>query len=69
MGVLGGTLESGDERHVCILGDFYSSSHTKRFVEIEDLFAEHIVAFQDTRTLPPDVNIHVNHGSLSTSRR
>jgi hypothetical protein len=67
MGVLGSILESREEQQICVLGDFNASPHTARFVEIEELFSEHNVAFQDTRHLPPDTYTHVNHGSLSTS--
>lgn len=67
MGVLGSILESREEQQICVLGDFNASPHTARFVEIEELFAEYNVAFQDTRLLPPDTYTHVNHGSLSTS--
>ena len=67
MGVLGGILESREEQQVCILGDFNASPNTNRFSEIEELFAEHNIAFHDTSLLPPDTYTHVNHGSLATS--
>ena len=48
--------------------ELIGSPYTNRFIETEELFADHNVAFQDTLLLPPDTYTHVKLDRLSTSR-
>lgn len=67
MSIFGRGLGCREGQQTPLLRDFTFSPHSTRFVENEESFAEHIVALQDTRLLPPYSYTCVNHDSLSTS--
>ena len=63
LGILGSTLESHEEDHVCILGDFNATPGSPRFNEICDMLHENNVMFRGTDILPDNTCTHVNNGS------
>ena len=65
LGILSSILESHEEDHVCILGDFNATPGSQRFNEICDILHENNVLFRDTDILPD--NTHVNNGSQTCS--
>ena len=48
LGILSSILESHEEDHVCILGDFNATPGSPRFNEICDMLHENTVMFRDT---------------------
>ena len=71
LGILSSILESHEEDHVCILGDFNATkfNDSTRFHEICDMLHENNVMFRDTDILPDKKNTytHVNNGSQTCS--
>ena len=63
LGFLSSILESHDEDHVCILGDFNATPGLPQFNEIYDMLHENNVMFNDTNILPDNTCKHVNNGS------
>ena len=51
LGILSSILESHEEDHVCILGDFNATTGSPRFNEICDMLHENSVMFRDTDIL------------------
>ena len=64
LGILSSILESHEEDHVCILGDFNATPGSQRFNEI--CVHENNVMFRDTDILP-DTYTHVNNGRQTCS--
>ena len=60
-------LESHEEDHVCILGDFDAAPGSPRFNEICDMLRDKSVMFRDTDILPDNTYTHVNNGSQTCS--
>ena len=56
-------LESHEEDHVCILGDFNATPGSPRFNEICDMLHENSVMFRDTDILPDNTYTPDNNGS------
>ena len=52
LGILSSILESHEEDHVCILGDFNAEQGLPQFNEICDMLHENSVMFRDTDILP-----------------
>ena len=52
LGILSSMLESYEEDHVCILGDFNATPGSPRFNEICNMLHENNVMFRDTDILP-----------------
>ena len=67
LGVLSSILESHEEDHVCILGDFNATPGSPRFNEICDMLHENSVMLRDTDILPDNTCTHVNNGSQTCS--
>ena len=67
LGILSFILESHEEDHVCILGDFNATSGSQRFNQICDMLHENNVMFRDTDILPDNTYTHVNNGSQTCS--
>ena len=67
LGILGSILESHDEDHVCILGEFNATPGLPRFNEICDMLHENNVIFRDSNILPDNTYTHVNNGSQTCS--
>ena len=63
LGILSSVLESHEEDHVCILGDFNGTPSSPRFNEISDMLHENNVIFRDTDIFPDNTYTHVNNGS------
>ena len=63
LGILSSILESYEEDHVCILGDFNATPGSPRFNEICDMLHENSVMFRYTDILPDNTYTHVNNGS------
>ena len=63
LSILSIILESHDEVHVCILGDFNATPGSPRFNEISDILHENNVMFSDTDILPDKTYTRVNNGS------
>ena len=66
-GILSSILESHEEEHVRILGDFNATSGLRRFNEICDMLHENSVMFRDTYILADNTYTHVNNGSQTCS--
>ena len=66
-GILSSILESHEEDHVCILGDFNATRGSLRFNEICDILHEYNVMFRYTDALPDNTYTHVNNGSQTCS--
>ena len=66
-GILSYILESHEEDHVCILGDFDATPGSPRFNEICDMLHENNVIFRDTDILPDNTYKHVINGSQTCS--
>ena len=60
-------LESHEEDHVCILGDFNTTPGSPRFNEMCDMLHENNV-MSDMYILPDNTYTHVNNGSQTCSR-
>ena len=56
-------LQSHEEDHVCMLGDFDATPGSQRFNEICDMLHENNVMFRDTDILPDKTYTYVNNGS------
>ena len=67
LGILSSILESHDEDHVCILGDFNATPGSPRCNEICDVLHENNVMFRDTDVLLDNTYTHVNNGSQTCS--
>ena len=67
LGILSSILESREEDHVCILGDFNATPGSPQFNEICDMLHENNVMFRDTDILADNTYTHVNNGSQSCS--
>ena len=67
LGGLSSILESHEEDHACILGDFNATPGSPRFYEICDMLHENNVMFRDTDILPDNTYTHVNNGSQTCS--
>ena len=67
LGILSSILESYEEDHVCILGDFNASPGSRRFNEICGMLHESNVMFRDTDILPDNTYTHINNGSQTCS--
>ena len=67
VGILSSKLESHEEDHVCILGDFNATPGLPRFNAICDMVHENSVMFRDTDILPDDIYTHVNNASQTCS--
>ena len=67
LGILSSILESREEDHVCIMGDFNATPGSPRFNEICDMLHENNVMFRVTYILPYDTYTHVNNGSQTSS--
>ena len=65
--ILSSILESNEEDHVCILGDFNATSGSPRFNEICDMLHENNVMFRDTDILPDNTYTLVTNGSQTCS--
>ena len=63
LGIISSILESHEEDHVCILGDFDATPDSPRFNEICDMLHENNVMFRDNDILPDNTYTHVNNGS------
>ena len=55
--ILSSILESHDEDHVCMLGDFNATKGSLRFNEICDTLHENNVMLRDTDILPDNTHI------------
>ena len=60
-------IESHEEDHVCILGDFNATQDSQRFNEICDMLHENSAMFRDTDILGDNTYTHVNNGSQTSS--
>ena len=67
LGILSSILESHEEDHVCILGDFNATSGSPQFNEICDMLHDNNVIFLDMDILPDNTCTHVNNGSQMRS--
>ena len=67
LGILSSILESHEEDHICILGDFNATPGSPLFNEIYDMLHENSVMFRDTDILPDNTYTHVNNGSQTCS--
>ena len=67
LGILCSILESHEEDHVCILGDFNATLGSPRFNEICDMPHENNLMFRDTDILPDNTYKHINNGSQTCS--
>ena len=67
LGILSSILESHEEDHVCILGDFNATPGSRRFNEICDMLRENNVMFRDMDNLKDNTYTHVNSGSQTCS--
>ena len=67
LGIHSSILESHEEDHVCIQGDFYATPGSSRFNEICDMLHENNVMTRDTDILPYYARSHVNNGSQTCS--
>ena len=67
LGILSFILESHEEDHVCILGDFNATPGSPRFNEICDMLHENNVMFRDMDILPDNTYTHVNNCSQTCS--
>ena len=65
--IVSSILESHEEDHVCILGDFNATPGSPQFNEICDMQHENSVMFRDTDILPDNTYTHVNNGSQTCS--
>ena len=65
--ILTSILESHEEYHVCILGDFNATPGSPRYNEICDMLHENNIMFRDTYILPDNTYTHVNNGSQTCS--
>ena len=63
LGILSSILESYEEDHVCILGDFNATPGLQRFNRICDMLHDNSVMFRDTDILPDNTYTHVNNAS------
>ena len=63
LGILSSILESHEEDHVCIMGDFNATPGSPRCNEICDMLHKSNVMFRDTDILPDNTYTHVNNGS------
>ena len=59
LGILSSILESYEEDHVCILGDFNATPGSPRFNKICDMLHESNVMFRDTDILSDNTYTHV----------
>ena len=59
LGILSSILESHEEDHVCILGDFNATPGSPRFNEICEMLHENNVMFRDTNILPDNTYTHM----------
>ena len=55
--ILSSILESHEEDHVCILGDFNATPGLPRFYKICDMLHENNVMFRDTDILPDNTQM------------
>ena len=60
-------LETHEEDHECILGDFNATPGSPRFNEICDILHKNNVIFRDTDILPNNTYTHVNNGNQTYS--
>ena len=67
LGTLSSILESHEEDHVCILGDFNATPGSPRFNEICDMLHDNNVMFKDTDILSDITYTHVNKRSQTCS--
>ena len=67
LGILSSILESHQEDHVCILGDFNATPGSPRFNEICCKLHENSVMFRDKDILPDNTYTHINNGSKTCS--
>ena len=67
LGILSSILESHEEDHVSILGDFNATPGSPGFNEICDMLHVNNVMFRDTDILPDNTYTHVNNGSQTSS--
>ena len=65
--ILSSILESHEEDHVFMLGDFNAIPGSQRFNEICDMLHENNVIFRDTDILSDNTYTHVNNGSQTCS--
>ena len=66
-GILSSILESHEEDHVCMLGDFNATPGSLQFNEICGIQHKIDVMFRDTDILPDITYTHVNNGSQTCS--
>ena len=67
LGILSSILESHEEDHVCILGDFNATPGSLRFNEMCDMLHENNVMFRDTDILSDNTYTDVNNASQTGS--
>ena len=67
LGILSSILESHEEDHVCILGDFNATPGSLRYNEICDMQHDNSALFRDTVNLPENTYTHVNNGNQTCS--
>ena len=67
LGILSSILESHEEDHVCIMGDFNATPGSPRFNEMCEVLHENNVMFRDTDILPDNTYTHVNNCSQTCS--
>ena len=67
LGILSSILESNEEDHVCILGDFNARAGSPQFNEMCDMLHENNVMFWDMDILPDNTYTHVNNFSQTCS--
>ena len=68
LGILSSILESHEEDHVCILGDFNTTPGSPRLNEICHMLHENSVMFRDTDIFPDNTYTYANNGSRKCSR-
>ena len=67
LGILSSILESHEEDHVCILGDFNATPGSPGFKEISVVLHDNNVMFRDMDILQDKRYTHVNNGSQTCS--
>ena len=66
LGILSFMLESHEEAHAYMLGDFNARKGSPRFNEICDMLHENNVMLRDTDILPDNTHTHVNNNCHQT---
>lgn len=65
LGTLASLVDSAQEQHVCVLGDFNAAPGTPFFSDLQHMCEDRDMVVADVRTLPPTSSTHVNMGCLS----